>query len=148
MSAGGVAKLIEEVGELQQVLGKLQQTLGKRLAMWDQDEHWDGTNLRERMVEEMGDVSAAIFFVIDQFGLDNVAYYERVAKKQALFETWQAQLDNNDHGIDAPKRRDPTHGRIDFDIQDYVEEMSPKSVAQRVAIENTLQAKRDRGEMP
>ena len=49
MTAAGVAKLIEECGELQQVLGK-------RLAMWDQPEHWDGTNLNDRLIEEMGDV--------------------------------------------------------------------------------------------
>lgn len=39
---------------------------------------------------------------------------------------------------------DPTHGRIDMDIQKYVDEMKPKSLAQRVAIENTIQDHRDR----
>ena len=37
---------------------------------------------------------------------------------------------------------DPTHGRVDRDIQEYVDRMDPKSIAQRVAIENTLQARR------
>ncbi len=41
------------------------------------------------------------------------------------------------------KRYDPTYGRIDFDIQDYVEEMEPKNLAQRVALENTLQDRRN-----
>jgi hypothetical protein len=40
---------------------------------------------------------------------------------------------------------DPTHGRIDLDIQDAVDEMRPTSLAQRVAIENTLQDRRRRG---
>lgn len=53
MAAAGVAKLIEECGELQQVLGK-------KLAWWDTDEpHWDGTILRDRLVEEMGALIAA-----------------------------------------------------------------------------------------
>jgi hypothetical protein len=41
--------------------------------------------------------------------------------------------------------RDPTHGRIDPDIQRYVEEMEPRNLGQRVAIENTLQRRRDDG---
>lgn len=40
---------------------------------------------------------------------------------------------------------DPTHGRIDRDIQQAVEDMHPKSLGQRVAIENTLQRRRDDG---
>lgn len=42
-------------------------------------------------------------------------------------------------------RHDPTHGRIDFDIQDAVDKMNPINVAQRVALENTFQAKRCTG---
>jgi hypothetical protein len=41
---------------------------------------------------------------------------------------------------------DPTHGRIDRDIQEYVDEVfQPIDVGQRVALENTLQARRDAG---
>ncbi len=101
MTAAGTAKLIEEIGELQVELGQLQQVLGKRLAMWDQDEHWDGTNLRQRMVEEMGDVAAAMDFVAMQFGLSTTAIAQRRLHKLRLFGTWQEQIDNNDHGIDA-----------------------------------------------
>lgn len=93
MCAAGVAKLIEECGELQQVLGK-------RLAMWDQDEHWDGTNLRERMAEEMGDVVAAIRFVGQMFDIEREVL-RRADSKFRLFSTWQEQIDNNDHGIDG-----------------------------------------------
>lgn len=96
MTAAGVAKLIEECGELQQVLGK-------KLAMWDQDEHWDGSNLRMRMQEEMADVQAAITFVIKQMGLNQFIIDDRRRDKLKLFETWHEQLDNNDHGIDAPR---------------------------------------------
>lgn len=99
MCAAGVPKLIEECGELQQVLGKL-------LAWWELDEpHWDGSILRFRLIEEIGDVSAAMVFVVEQLGLDDDAVTERMHAKLALFETWQGQLDNNDHGIDAAAGR-------------------------------------------
>lgn len=39
---------------------------------------------------------------------------------------------------------DPTHGRIDKDIQEQVDEMSPTTLGQRVALEVTLQEQRDR----
>jgi hypothetical protein len=38
---------------------------------------------------------------------------------------------------------DPTHGRIDKDIQEKVEDMNPTSLGQRVAMENTLQNRRN-----
>jgi NTP pyrophosphatase (non-canonical NTP hydrolase) len=102
MAAAGVAKLIEECGELVQVLGK-------RLAYWDRDDHWDGTNLRERTQEEMGDVLAAISFVADMTGLDRDAINDRAAMKMELFGTWEEMINNNDHGIDA-QRGEPSGG--------------------------------------
>jgi len=45
------------------------------------------------------------------------------------------------------ERPDPTHGQIDRDIQAYIEEMNPTSVGQRVAMERTLQNRRDRGDI-
>jgi hypothetical protein len=46
-----------------------------------------------------------------------------------------------------PMRRDPTYGRIASDIQEWVErEWKPSSLGQRVALENTIQAHRDRGD--
>lgn len=38
---------------------------------------------------------------------------------------------------------DPTHGRIDRDIQQAVDELNPTSLGQRVAMENTAQTRRD-----
>lgn len=79
----GTSKLLEEMGELQQVLGKLLGTGGTI-------EHWDGTNLRERLVEELGDLNAAIAFFVET----NMTYAEaqriekRMAKKIARFEAW------------------------------------------------------------
>ena len=94
MTASGVAKLIEECGELQQILGK-------KLAYWHTDQHPDGAGLiSTRIKEEMGDVLAAIWFVADQLGLDHWAINDRFVRKTALFSTWQAQIDNNDFAID------------------------------------------------
>lgn len=95
MAAAGVAKLIEEMGELHQVLGK-------KLAWWDTDEpHWDGSVLNERMEDEMGDVLAAIWFVADQLGLNKVRIGARERAKTMLFGDWEDMLDNNDHGVDG-----------------------------------------------
>jgi hypothetical protein len=38
---------------------------------------------------------------------------------------------------------DPTHGRIDRDIQEYVNELSPRNIGSWMAIANTLQTRRD-----
>lgn len=47
-------------------------------------------------------------------------------------------------GAVQEKPHDPTYGRIDKDIQDQVEGMNPRSLGQRVAMENTIQNKRNR----
>lgn len=52
----GLAKLAEESGEVVQVVGKLMMTGGE-------PHHWDGTDLRTRLIEEMADVVAAVRFV-------------------------------------------------------------------------------------
>lgn len=48
---------------------------------------------------------------------------------------------------DGPPRHDPTYGQIDFDIQDHVQEMKPESLRQLVAIQRTLQDRRNAGEV-
>jgi NTP pyrophosphatase (non-canonical NTP hydrolase) len=77
----GISKLIEECGEVTQVCGKLMGLRGE-LA------HWDGTNLRERLQDELGDLLAAISFVIHFCDLDDAAIQKRAYKKRALFEHW------------------------------------------------------------
>lgn len=79
----GTSKLIEEQGELIQVLGKLMATAGGT-------EHWSG-DLRKTLVEEIGDLSAAIvFFNTMNLTLDEVRQVaERADKKLALFREWQ-----------------------------------------------------------
>lgn len=53
-----------------------------------------------------------------------------------------ASIDHNDVALS-----DPTHGQIDEDIQTYVAEMEPASLGQRVAIQRTLQDKREDGDL-
>jgi hypothetical protein len=52
----GVAKVMEECGELVQVCGKLLASEGRAA-------HWDGTDLHVRLEEELADVLAAIAFL-------------------------------------------------------------------------------------
>lgn len=77
----GLSKLIEEAGEIGQVAGKLIATDGH-------EKHWDGTNLRERIQDELADMLAACSFVIEKNGLDAGAIHNRTAKKLALFKQW------------------------------------------------------------
>lgn len=82
----GLSKLAEEAGEVLQVIGKL-------IATGGDVHHWDGTNLRTRIGEEMGDLLAAINFVARENGLD-AEVYERYVEKKALFQKWHGQQAN------------------------------------------------------
>lgn len=80
----GVAKLVEECGEVIQVAGKLMMTHGSIV-------HWTG-NLRQLLLDEIADVEAAIVF----FNRHNMTDMERrdmcrrVTAKVAKFEGWHA----------------------------------------------------------
>lgn len=79
----GLAKLAEECGEVVQAAMKL-------IAMGGHENynHWDGTRLRDRLIEEMGDVRAAMIFVCEQNGIDKEAIHARADIKLALFRLW------------------------------------------------------------
>jgi len=81
----GTSKVIEEMGELQQVLGKL-------IAVAGETKHWDG-DLRKRLVEELGDLSAAlIFFQSENMTPDELLeIVERAEKKLTLFRQWHKE---------------------------------------------------------
>ena len=82
----GTSKLIEEMGELHQVLGKLIATAGDT-------EHWSG-DLRQKLVEEIGDVRAAIRFFEEQnmTGTELVLIEKRSrVEKLALFRKWHRE---------------------------------------------------------
>jgi hypothetical protein len=82
----GLSKLIEECGELLQVAGKLMGTAGEV-------DHWDGTNLRDRLMDEIADVRAAIKFVdlMHWTGVERMAMHKREFEKLSLFCRWQGE---------------------------------------------------------
>lgn len=83
----GLSKLAEECGEVTQVIGKLMGSRGE-------ENHWDGTNLRDRLLSEMSDLQAAIDFVLLENNLSQALFQEmRYAKIQRFFQ-W--------HKEDAP----------------------------------------------
>lgn len=81
----GLSKLIEECGQTLQICGKL---LGTGGAV----EHWDGEgNLKNRLEDELADLTAAIQFVQFACGLDAVSIELRVEEKLERFELWHRE---------------------------------------------------------
>lgn len=98
MCASGLAKLIEECGELQQVCGK-------KLAYFTTNEHPDGgAPLDHRLRDEMADVMAACWFVAAQLNISASEVTERIHRKVRQFDEWHRLKGNNEHGVDAPRR--------------------------------------------
>jgi hypothetical protein len=86
MTGNGLAKLIEECGELTQVAGK-------KLACMDSDDHFDGAgSLKARLENEIADVVAATNLVIETFELDWERIEARSRAKLAQFQAWHADV--------------------------------------------------------
>ena len=97
MTANGLAKLLEELGELAQVTAK-------KLAYFHTDEHPDGAgSLKDRMEQEMGDVIGAIDFVTITMGLNMHAIAKRACDKLNTFQRWHADPDNGTEAFNAPR---------------------------------------------
>ena len=80
----GLSKLIEEMGELQQVCGKLIGSEGRT-------DHWSG-DLGQMLVEEIADVYAALdYFVGKNLPTEFHAITDRAISKVALFEKWNQE---------------------------------------------------------
>jgi NTP pyrophosphatase (non-canonical NTP hydrolase) len=79
----GLAKLAEEAGELVQVLAKVVGVSGRST-------YYDGTDLRARLIEECGDLTAAIAFFTDVNGL-GAAVSARAQEKLDVFRQWHAE---------------------------------------------------------
>lgn len=77
----GLSKLIEEAGEVSQVAGKI-------IGIGHMGDHFDGSNLKARLEEEIADLVAACAFVSEKLGLDHEAMGTRADEKRALFERW------------------------------------------------------------
>ena len=95
MTANGLAKLLEELGELSQVAAK-------KLAYFHTDEHPDGAgSLKARMEAEMGDVMGAIDFVTLTMDLDGRAIARRACEKLNTFQRWHRDPDNGSEAFSA-----------------------------------------------
>jgi NTP pyrophosphatase (non-canonical NTP hydrolase) len=81
----GLSKLVEELGELGQVLGKLMGSGGNT-------NHWSG-DLNEKLIEELGDVAAAMnFFITKNMNEDQIErIINQADKKETLFEEWNIE---------------------------------------------------------
>jgi hypothetical protein len=86
----GFSKLIEELGELNQVIGQI-------LARGSQLGEFHNHKLATRLVEEMADTAAAIMLVIEGNKLNPKDFAIRRHNKYNTYRRWQAQ------GIDAWK---------------------------------------------
>lgn len=80
----GLSKLIEEAGEVMQVAGKI-------IGAGGDTDHWDGTDLRPRLENELADLLAAIKFVMDKNALNQRIMRKRSEAKQAVFDEWHSQ---------------------------------------------------------
>lgn len=78
----GTAKLMEEAAEVIQVCGKL-------IANRGEADHWDGSDLRERLHEEISDMMAAAAFFVWANDLDYDKIDERMTLKLKRFCDWQ-----------------------------------------------------------
>lgn len=80
----GLGKLVEEMGELNQVLGKLIGSEGKT-------NHFDGTDLSIRLKEEIADVHAALIFFCNRndISIDSIA--GRSTHKHHQFCVWHEE---------------------------------------------------------
>lgn len=80
----GLAKLIEECGELQQVAGKS--------LLYPDTAHPDGKGfVRDRFIEELADVSAAIAYFIAYNNLPLDKIQDRTCMKIERFVDWTNQ---------------------------------------------------------
>jgi NTP pyrophosphatase (non-canonical NTP hydrolase) len=90
----GLAKLMEECGEVTQVVGKI-------IAAGGQNIHWDSdVALTARLENEIADVTAAIVFLTETNGLDATRISERANRKLKLFRGWHTE--NQDPSGVAP----------------------------------------------
>lgn len=78
-----VSKILEEMSELGVEFAKLMGSRGEV-------NHWSH-NLWDAIHDEMGDVLAAITFVMDKCGLDKERIMKRMREKYATFNRWHEE---------------------------------------------------------
>lgn len=83
----GLAKLVEECGEVLQIAGKL-------ITVKGENNYWEGRDIHQEFSEELADLLAAVTFTIDRSGLDQAEIYERATMKLARFGEWHENGDD------------------------------------------------------
>lgn len=78
----GLAKVVEEAGEITQVAGKI-------MACFGQDTYYGGEDLRGHLQEEAADLIASLTYLIEENKLDKKAISKRVRKKLAKYYQWK-----------------------------------------------------------
>lgn len=82
----GLAKLVEEGGEMQQIAGKIMMTGG------EVKNHWDGTDMPVAIAMEVADVSAACRAFFQLNGYDGARWVlEREIQKYHQFLEWHGE---------------------------------------------------------
>lgn len=80
----GLSKVVEECGEVGQVLGKL-------IGSGGDPNHFDGSDLKTRAEDEIGDLLAALDYFIRRNDLDFGRFMSRRDAKIALFDQWHSE---------------------------------------------------------
>lgn len=96
----GASKVLEESGEVIQVLGKLMATYGD-------PGHWSG-DLRAKLIEELGDLRAALDFFVEHADVPADEIEARRALKYATFVGWHRESQPGGRvvsGRETPRQR-------------------------------------------
>lgn len=80
----GMAKLVEESGEVGQICGKI-------MAVFGSTTYYDGTDLKAELEKELADLQAAITFLITEKSLDVAAIENRKQEKLLKYYHWKAR---------------------------------------------------------
>ena len=81
MHNNGLTKLQEECGELIQVCAKKSTYINAEI-------HPDGSNMKDRLEEEIADVLASCDLVLELHGLDAMKIANRRLSKLQIFKKW------------------------------------------------------------
>ncbi|MGI5131276.1 hypothetical protein ACQEVB_31040 [Pseudonocardia sp. CA-107938] len=81
-------------------MGELYQVLGKLIGAGGDIAHWDGTDLRTRVIEEVADVMGALEFFVATNELPRDIIDARAAEKLRSYNRWH--LDHGGRLINPP----------------------------------------------
>lgn len=88
MQQNGLAKLVEECGEVLQIAGKMIQYPELQMDLYTT--HPDGSHLRTKLERELADLEASIDYVMMTLKLNRGEMYKRSRQKLMLYQQWAA----------------------------------------------------------